>query len=151
MIRAISTLTLCLSLQLSAFGLELDYLRANYDQAVTDKALCSKLIEELTKTSPTPVYLAYLGGLQTIWANHVFSPISKLHTFNQGKQNIERAVAAEPDNAEIRYVRLSIQKNAPSFLGYHSMIGTDETFLKTHRNQITSDTLQQKIDKLLEE
>lgn len=150
MIRAIPILALCISVQLSAFGLELDYLRSNYDKAVTDKELCSQMIEELTKTPPTPLYIAYLGGLQTIWANHVFSPFSKLSTFNQGKKNIERAVAAEPDNAEIRYVRLSIQKNAPSFLGYHSMIGTDEAFLKTHRKKIASEAMQRKIDKLLE-
>lgn len=48
--------------------------------------------------------MAYLGGLQTIWANHVFSPISKLNTFKEGKKNIEQAIKKEPENVELRFI-----------------------------------------------
>lgn len=147
--KVISVLTFCLLVQFNVFAIELDYLRANYDKAVTDKKLCSQMIEDLKEAEQTPLFLAYLGALQTIWANHIFSPISKLNTFNQGKKNIEKAVSADKDNAEIRFIRLSVQKNAPSFLGYNSMIKTDEAFLKTHRTKITSELVQSKIDILL--
>ena len=149
MIKLIATLSLFCLTQTHLFGMDLEYVRANYDKAVTDKKLCRQLIEDLEKAEKSSLFLAYLGGLQTIWANHVFSPISKLNTFNQGKKNIEKAIASDKDNAEIRFIRLSVQKNAPSFLGYNSMIKTDKAFLRTHRTKITSQVVQNKIDKLL--
>lgn len=149
--KVIGFLTFCLLVQFNVFAIELDYVRANYDKAVTDKKLCGQMIEDLKDAEQTPLFLAYLGALQTIWANHVFSPVSKLKTFNQGKKNIEKAVSSDKDNAEIRFIRLSVQKNAPSFLGYNSMIKTDEAFLKTHRTKITSELMQSKIDILLKE
>ena len=151
MIKLIATLSLFCLIQTHLFGMDLDYVRANYDKAVTDKKLCRQMIEDLKDAEQTPLFLAYLGALQTIWANHVFSPMSKLKTFNQGKKNIEKAVSSDKDNAEIRFIRLSVQKNAPSFLGYNSMIKTDEAFLKTHRTKITSELVQSKIDILLKE
>lgn len=149
MIKLIATLSLFCLTQTHLFGMDLEYVRANYDKAVTDKKLCRQLIEDLEKAEKSSLFLAYLGGLQTIWANHVFSPISKLNTFNQGKKNTEKAIASDKDNAEIRFIRLSVQKNAPSFLGYNSMIKTDKAFLRTHRTKITSQVVQNKIDKLL--
>jgi len=150
MIKLISITAVCFFMQANAFSINLDYVRANYDKAFADKKLCSQMIEALKKENSTPLFLAYLGGLQTIWANHVFSPASKFNTFNDGKKNIEKAVSADPNNAEIRFIRLSVQKNAPAFLGYNAMIKTDKNFLKTHRKKINSDEVQQKIDKLLD-
>ncbi|MGI6516760.1 MAG: FAD-binding domain-containing protein [Fermentimonas caenicola] len=85
------------------------------------------------------IHLGYLGALQTIWANHVFSPISKLKTFKVGTDNIEQAIQKEPGNVELRFIRLSVQKNAPSFLGYQSHIKEDMEFIENHRHQIHSD------------
>lgn len=151
MIKLIATLSIFCLIQTDLFSMDLDYVRANYDKAVKNKKLCRQLIQDLEKAEKSPLFLAYLGALQTIWANHVFSPVSKLKTFNQGKKNIEKAVSSDKDNAEIRFIRLSVQKNAPSFLGYNSMIKTDEAFLKTHRTKITSELVQSKIDILLKE
>ncbi len=38
------------------------------------------------------INLAYLGGLLTIWANHLSNPISKLDTFKRDRNNIEKAI-----------------------------------------------------------
>lgn len=128
----------------------LDEIRTNYNKAVSDKILCEKMIAELSKTHDESTdYLAYLGGFQTIWANHTFSPISKLNTFNKGKKNIETAIKKEPDNTEYRFIRLSIQKNAPAILGYKSNIKEDTEFLKNNQNQIKSQILQKNIEALL--
>ncbi|MBB5440428.1 hypothetical protein HDC92_004129 [Pedobacter sp. AK017] len=108
------------------------------------------MIAELEKTkNNSATHLAYLGGLQTIWTNHVFSPISKLNTFKEGKKNIEQAIKNEPNNAELRFIRLSVQKNAPSFLGYKSSIDEDTEFIKKNKNQISSDILHKNIETLL--
>jgi hypothetical protein len=95
------------------------------------------------------VMTAYLGGLQAIWANHVNNPISKLNTFTKGKKNIELALKKDSNNVEIRYIRLSIQKNTPAFLGYQSEIKMDQQFIEKNKHKVTSPTLKKNIDFLL--
>src|SRR5690606_31524269 len=130
----------------------LDVVRANYNKLVSDKDLCKKMISELAETKDnSATHLAYLGGLQTIWANHVFNPISKLNTFKEGKKNIDQAIKKEPDNVELRFIRLSVQKNAPSFLGYKSNRNEDAKFIKENRHQIGSEILQKNITTLLKD
>lgn len=130
---------------------ELDIIRNNYDKALFDKKLCSQMMEKLQLHENQNVHLAYLGGYQSIWANHVFSPIAKLKTFKNGKQNIKKALSQDPDNVEIRFIRLSIQKNAPFFLDYHENIKEDEAFLKQHKNKINSSVLLNMINQLLKQ
>jgi hypothetical protein len=128
---------------------DLDVVRANYNKVASDKKLCKVMISELEKTKDnSATHLAYLGASQTIWANHVFSPISKLNTFKLGKENIEKAIETEPDNVELRFIRLSIQKNAPGFLGYKSNLKEDTEFIQENRNQIESEIVQQNIETL---
>ncbi len=132
---------------LQAQTMDLEYMRLNYDKAVSDKELCSRLIEELETVKDNPVYLAYLGAMQTIWANHTRNPISKLRTFNRGKKNIENAVALNSDEIEIRFIRLSVQKNAPSFLGYYKQIRADEAYIDKHKHVIASPSLLRLVNK----
>lgn len=134
----------------SSTSYNLDLIRANYDKVFLDRELCEKMIDELDREkNNSATYLGYLGGLQTIWANHVFSPISKWNTFKKGKGNIEQAIKIEPDNVELRFIRLSIQKNIPSFLGYKSNIDEDIEFIKKNRNQICIEILNNNIEMLL--
>ena len=129
---------------------DLNEVRSSYSKAVLDKKLCKKMIEELELSKEKYVIaLAYLGAYQTIWANHVFNPLSKLATFKNGKNNIELAISKEPENVEIRYIRFSVQKNAPSFLGYNNHLKEDKDFLVKNKKNINSDLLQKNIEILL--
>lgn len=128
----------------------IDEARMNYNKAVQDKDLCRKMIDELEKSKKKDaIYLAYLGGFQTIWANHVFNPISKLQSFKEGKNKIEQAISKEPDNVEIRFIRFSVQKNAPSFLGYSNNIIDDRNFIIKNRDDVSSEVVQKNIEMLL--
>lgn len=142
-----------LSAFLSAFSpgpdIELGYLRANFEKAVSDKKLCETIISNLERYQKSNVHLAYLGAFQAIWANHVFNPFSKLRTFIEGKRNIEKAVGNEMGNLEIRYVRLSVQMNCPGFLGYNDDIKTDKLFLKNHLDELQAGQLKEMIQHLL--
>ncbi len=129
---------------------DVNEVRTSYNKAVLDKKLCKKMIEELELSKEKSVIaLAYLGAYQTIWANHVFNPLSKLATFKKGKNNIELAISKEPENVEIRYIRFSVQKNAPSFLRYNSHLKEDRDFLVKNKKNINSDFLQKNIETLL--
>lgn len=152
MIKLLVSLLSILCLTTSLHVDILDEARVNYSEVVSDKELCEKMIAELTKTKHiSATHLAYLGALQTIRANHVFSPITKLSTFKEGKKNIEQAINKEPNNAELRFIRLSIQKNAPSFLGYKSNMKEDTEFIRKNRHQIESLILQENIKAVLKD
>ena len=132
-------LMLLLSVLLMNFSFnssDLNEVRSSYSKAVLDKKLCEKMIEDLELSKEKSVIaLAYLGAYQTVWANHIFNPLTKLATFKKGKKNIELAISKEPENIEIRYIRFSVQKNAPSFLGYNSHLKEDRDFLVKNKKK----------------
>lgn len=117
---------------------DMENIRANYVKALSNKKLCKTMIEELSTKTANPVHLAYLGALKVIWAKHISNPIAKFSTFNKGKKDIESAVKKAHHNVEIRFVRLSVQKNCPSFLGYDTHIEQDKQFIRDNENKITS-------------
>lgn len=133
-------ISVCLILLLNvifiqAQNLDLDKIRSEYSKAVSDKKLCKSMISELEKKDVQPTELAYLGAFQAVLANHVLNPISKLSSFKKGKNNIEKAIRQNPNETEIRFIRLSIQYSIPKFLGYKSDIDTDKDFiLKNFKN-----------------
>jgi len=141
-------LYIALCLNISTFT-DIDHLRINYLKAPEDKVLCSEMIDILNARQKSPVELAYLGAFQAISAKHEPNPFSKLASFREGKKNIERAIIKQPDNVEIRFIRLSIQKNAPGILGYKSDISEDETFLRANYMSIDSIMLRRMVDQLI--
>ena len=129
--------------------MDLEYLRAQYEKAASDKQICELMIAELINHADSPVQLAYLGGCQAIWANHTNGILSKLNTFNRGKKNIDQAVRANADNVDIRMIRLSVQQNCPSFLNYNDHIIQDRQYLEQHKSKVRSLVLLRIINSLL--
>lgn len=142
-------LLLCLCLFSAVRASSLDEIRQNFTLAVTDKNICRQMMEALQAKAKDPLCLCYLGGFQAIWATHVFNPFSKLKTFREGKRNIENAIGKDTSNAELRYIRFSIQRNAPSFLGYRQYMEKDREFLRLHQQEIASFVVIRNIGKLL--
>lgn len=79
-------------------------------------------------------------------AKHVVNPFAKLSYFKKGKNMLEKAIEADSENVELRFLRYAAQTNAPSFLGYDDHIAGDKKFLlqtgdsidKTLKNFISS-------------
>lgn len=124
----------------------LQRVRSNYTLAANDGKVCSMMMNELAKTENDAVLLAYLGGFKAIWAKHVNNPINKLNTFKEGTSLIEKAVRDDRTNIEIRFVRLSVQKNCPFFLDYKKNIEEDTRFINANKNRIGSSRLRNMLD-----
>lgn len=144
------TLFLALLLTSPTFAQDINLLRKNLPLAVKDKKICEQMITSLTQNAKTPVEVSYLGAFQTIWANHVVNPITKLSTFKKGTKNIDLAVRQHPNDIEIRFIRYSVQKNAPQFLGYGGAIKSDEAFIQSRYHQVESTILKEMIKNLLQ-
>lgn len=135
---------------LTVFSQSMESLRSNYTKAVANKDLCATIIKELEHNNATPKLRAYLGAYQTIWANHAGNPVNKLATFNKGKNNIEYAILKSPNDIEIRFLRYSVQKEAPHFLGYSNHLAEDEAYLRTHIAEIDAPTLKALVERILQ-
>lgn len=147
-----ATIWICFALfgvQSSTLETDLPQLRKNYTKVVSDKNLCDRLIQTLEKQNYSATQVAYLGALQTIWAKHTPNPVSKLSTFRRGKNNLEKAIKNEPNNIEIRFLRHSVQKNIPKFLGYSEHLEEDRLFLQKNKHRLSDSDLKNLIEETL--
>lgn len=57
------------------------------------------------------------------------SPGRKMEVFKQGSALLEKEIDKHPNNVEYRFLRLSIQENAPKILRYYKNIKADKTLI----------------------
>ena len=126
----------------------LNEVRHLYKEAAIDHDACTKLISELTRKNnlTASIQLGYKGSAIMMKAKYGFNPFSKLSNFISGKKMLEKSIAIDPSNAELRYLRFTIQNNAPSFLGYKSDITTDKNFLVAALSGMKDVVLKQMIE-----
>ena len=105
------------------------FLLINKNEAAVNRlkalAMQSKEVEAELKT-------AYYAASEMATAKYLLSPSAKLKTFKSGKNILEQCIEKDSTNAELRYIRLAIQTNAPSFLGYNQSVQDDKLFLVNH-------------------
>jgi hypothetical protein len=76
--------------------------------------------------------VAYKGALLTLKAKFTRSISDKKSYFKEGVALLEHAISTEPDNIEIRCIRMGVQENAPKILKYKGNIEKDKQFLLDH-------------------
>src|SRR5690554_2513105 len=124
----------------------LESIREQYPQAINDVALTTRLYDALSDVSETDaVLLAYKGAVATLMANFAKRVKDKKAYFTEGAQLIEEAVKAASQDIEIRYIRLSVQENAPKFLKYNDSIEADKAFVLSHLPEVESSSLKTEI------
>jgi len=100
------------------------YLAAESSDKAKDFQETLKQIDE-----SNPLLLGYKGMAEMIMAKHSYNPVSKVTFFRRGKAFLEKAIELDPKNAELRYLRFSLQSNAPSFLNYNDDLDKDKAVI----------------------
>lgn len=72
---------------------------------------------------------AFEGALIMKRAGLLKGASNKLKEFKAGKQKLEDVLNDNKDNAELRFLRLIIQENAPKILGYHKDLEEDHRYI----------------------
>lgn len=110
----------------SSFGAaELETCRSLYFQE-NSEANAKNLLDFCSALrADAPLAMAYQGSAKARWASHSFNPYTKYQRFNEGTSQLEEALKQAPEDAEIRFLRLAIQVEAPRFLGYDQHIAED--------------------------
>jgi len=80
---------------------------------------------ELLKDNKSPEAKGYSAAMILMKSRYVIFPLTKLKYFKEGKKELNDVIKKNPKNVEIRYLRFSMQKQIPNFLGYHDNINED--------------------------
>lgn len=94
-----------------------DDIRHKLTLAINSSKITDSLYKSLAniKDKP-PVVISYMGALEALKAKHAWNPYSKLKYINRSEKTFVKAIAADPHNIEIRFLRFSVEHNLPGFL-----------------------------------
>ncbi|MDT3404236.1 hypothetical protein [Mucilaginibacter terrae] len=109
--------------------------------ALEKRSLTDSLYKALTnEPNKTPLLTCYLGVVQALKAKHAWNPYFKVKYLNDAEKTLKTAVAGQPDNIEIRFMRFSIEHNVPGFLGYtkHLVADREEMIKQLNRKHYTT-------------
>jgi hypothetical protein len=132
MIKSLLILIASLSLVSFSSSIKADYpisqVRKLYGAGVADAGAAKELMK-IVSGSELPIYLAYKGGAEALMAKHANNPYAKLEYLSRSMQTLTKAIAADPDNPEIRFIRFSVQYYAPRFLGFSRNLDEDAAMM----------------------
>ncbi len=104
-------------------------LRRHYEQAAADKAAGAKFYELLRDyNQQDALVLGYKAASEAIRARDA-SMLDKMTYVQQAAHTFEQAVSQDPTNAEVRFLRFSVESNLPAFLGLSKHVEEDKEFL----------------------
>lgn len=72
-----------------------------------------------------PLDKGYLGTATAMYAACAENVIEKFNFFNEGTSLLDQAVNQDPNNPELRFLRLSVQEKAPRMLNYNNNLEQD--------------------------
>ena len=100
---------------------------------------------ELYKESNNVTVKGYQAVIWFLWADFYINPIKKWNCFNKGVIKLDQLIESYPDNIELRFLRLTIQNNAPIFLGYNQKVNNDKQFIYSGLNRVSDMDLKERI------
>ncbi len=106
-------------------------IRSLYQKAAKEKVFCEQLIAITGSFDEqnNRLMAGYKACGMMIMSRYIFNPFSKLSNFLKGKELLEKCISKDPSNIELRFLRFTIQAEAPAFLGYNGQLATDKIFL----------------------
>ncbi|HLU51882.1 MAG TPA: hypothetical protein VKZ42_06930 [Flavobacteriaceae bacterium] len=127
------TILFCLFLSLQALSQDLDSVRSLYKKAAESKENTEKFYQYMSGfTEESATIRAYKAAAIALNAKFAEKINDKKELFTQGVALLEKEILENPNNVEIRLIRLSIQQNSPKILKYKDRIETDKEFILRH-------------------
>lgn len=106
----------------------LESLRNSYDKANSSNANTEAFITMAEKASGSdPVIQGYKAAAQIMEAK--ITKTNRKAMVKSGATNLETLIKSNPNNAELRVIRMSVQENIPKIVGYRGSLKEDKTYL----------------------
>lgn len=141
---------LIVSAFINAQPISIETLRKEYHNLSTDSAACVRLFEKISSINSSDNLIAgYKGATTTAMANFAKGNAEKIKLFNSGKKLLEQSIRSDSTNAELRFLRFTIQTSSPKALGYNSQIENDKKYILSHFDQINSKIVKSRISEYM--
>ncbi|KIQ21380.1 hypothetical protein RT99_11265 [Flavobacterium sp. MEB061] len=113
---------------------DLASIRKMYPDVAKSEANAKEFTEKLAgiANSDEKILVAYKAA--SILVDSKFESLigSKISRFKEGAKLLEATLKSDPNNIEIRMIRLSIQEDVPGITGYKKNIKEDKKFITAH-------------------
>ncbi|MBK6444044.1 MAG: hypothetical protein IPF81_01625 [Bacteroidetes bacterium] len=132
-----------------AFALSIEEARKAFEGALEDENKTELLLDNLSGTLSDPVLIAYRAATEALMGKFSYLPWNKYSWCKQSMTTFREAVAADPGNIEIRYLRIAIQINLPSILNMSGDIVEDKKNILQNLDKSNNPAQQNKIASFL--
>lgn len=122
---------------------EISEIRKIYTNAAKSEANAKIFADKLSSISDTDdnkTLVAYKGCSLTLQSKFSGNLIDKIRYMKDGANLIDGAATTNPDNIEIRMIRLSVQENVPGIVNYRQDIESDKAFILAHYKELDPET-----------
>ena len=97
-----------------------------------------KALDKLEENQSNSVSVAYKGGLLMKKSGFMKTVTEKVKVFKEGYKLLEGEIEKKPLNVEYRFIRLTIQENAPKILKYNKNIKQDKILILDGYNSLNT-------------
>lgn len=109
---------------------DLTTLRHLYAEAVKEEAAQNRLRAMLRDyRGGDAAVLGYRAVAEAVQARYEWSPLAKLRAVRRAQAAFDQAVAADPQNVEVRFLRFTVETNVPRYLGMSPHLEEDRTHI----------------------
>lgn len=114
------------------FQTDLATVRSNFEKAGDSKGNTTIFYNSLKDyNGKDNTIAAYKGAAFALQARYTGDRKHKKELFVAGAKDLEAAIAKDPTNVELRFIRLIIQENTPKILKYKGDLTTDKQMIIT--------------------
>ncbi|WDF47160.1 hypothetical protein PQ459_01455 [Chryseobacterium sp. KACC 21268] len=124
----------------SFFQSDLESLRTSYSKANSSNENAKNFIALAEKKSSNdPVISAYKSASKILEAKVTTEKNKRKSFVKSGATTLESLISSNPNNAELRVIRMSVQENIPKIVGYNKNLKEDKTFLINNYSKQNAD------------
>ncbi|MBL4708282.1 MAG: hypothetical protein JKY48_07580 [Flavobacteriales bacterium] len=82
--------------------------------------------------NPSGKTLAYKGAIEAIMTKITWNIFKKMYFLRESEKSFKQAVQKNPNDVEVRFMRMAVQFEIPAYLGFSEEIDTDKDFIVKH-------------------
>jgi len=98
-----------------------------YEKSTKDKATCENLVKHLQKyKGQEPIVKGFEAGVQGMMAKYAWSPYYKIKYLRNSAQIFDEVIKKNPQVAEVRFLRYSLEYFIPRYLNMSSHLDEDK-------------------------
>ncbi len=102
--------------------------RELYNKSPFEETSCKQQIE-FTASSNNAIIKGYHSTAIIVGCKYISNPFKRIIPFKEGKEMLEELISENFDEVELRFMRYTVQRQAPKMLGYYKNLETDKKVL----------------------